>query len=570
MTDLVDRARAWMEADPDPAAREELQAVIDSGDEAELSERMDGTLQFGTAGIRGEVAAGSNRMNRAVVIRTTRGLVDYLLDRHDHVPPEEPVVVGFDGRLSSHQFAEDTIGVLAAAGFRVRYFPEVTPTPIVAYAGRTHNAIASIVITASHNPPQDNGYKVFDWNGAQIIPPVDLRIAEAIDRVGPANEVPRIDHVLTQGHLLVEAIEWHTFDEYWADVAKVRPELDCPRDLAIVYTPMHGVGGRYVEAVMSHAGYTEFHSVPAQAEPDGYFPTVPFPNPEEPGALDLAIELAEQTDADLLLANDPDADRLAVGYPTPHGWQTLTGNEIGCLMADYLLNYYDGVEQPIVINSIVSTPMLGHIAGAHGAHFEQTLTGFKWIANAAMDLEAAGRGVFVFGFEEAIGYSVGPVVRDKDGISAAVVFADMVSCDRSHGISITERLDRLAHAHGLWVSTQKSVVRPGLAGRDEIDGAMAKLATSQPRHLGDVPVMYVTDYRVGADERPRWLPGASLVAFDMENGARVLVRPSGTEPKLKIYVDLPTDLTLDYASTKQSALEQAGVLAEELAEWLGF
>ncbi len=570
MSDLVERARAWIAADPDPATREELQAVIDAGDDAELSERMNGTLQFGTAGIRGEVAAGSNRMNRAVVIRTTRGLVDYLLDQHGEVPPEEPVVVGFDARLSSHQFAEDTIGVLAAAGFRVRYFPEVTPTPIVAYAGKAHDAVASVVVTASHNPPQDNGYKVFDANGAQIVPPVDVLIADAIDRVGPANEVPRIDHVLTNGHLLVEPIEGHIFDEYWAEVSQVRPDLECPRDLAIVYTPMHGVGGRYVEAVMSHAGYHEFHSVPAQAEPDGYFPTVPFPNPEEPGALDLAVELAEQTEADLLLANDPDADRLAVAYPTARGWQTLTGNEIGCLLANYLLYHYDAVQQPIVINSIVSTPMLGHIAGAHGAHFEQTLTGFKWIANAALDLEADGRGIFVFGFEEAIGYSVGPVVRDKDGISAAVIFADMVAYDRAHGIDVTERLTRLANAHGLWVSTQKSIVRPGLAGLDEIEQAMAKLAESQPRHLGDVPVVSTTDFRIGADERPRWLPAAALVSFDMENGARVLVRPSGTEPKLKIYVDLPIVLTLDYASTKASGLEQAGLLADEMADWLGF
>lgn len=569
MSDLMQRARAWIEADPDPATREELESVIASGDDKELSERMNGTLEFGTAGIRGEVAAGSNRMNRAVVIRTTRGVVDHLLELHDHVPPEEPVVVGFDGRLSSYQFAEDTIGVLAAAGIKVRYFPDVTPTPIVAYAGKQHDAIASIVITASHNPPQDNGYKVFDANGAQIIPPVDTLIADAISRVGPANEVPRVDHVLTHGHLLVEPVDGHVFDEYWSDVSAVRPQLDCPRDLAIVYTPMHGVGGRYVEAVMRHAGYTEFHSVPSQMEPDGYFPTVPFPNPEEPGALDLAIELAEQTEADLLLANDPDADRLAVGYPTPGGWRTLTGNEIGCLLADYLLNYYDGVETPIVINSIVSTPMLGHIAGSHGARFEQTLTGFKWIANAALDLEEAGEGVFVFGFEEAIGYSVGPVVRDKDGISAAVVFADMVAHDRSHGIDITERLTRLAQAHGLWVSTQKSIVRPGLAGRDEIDGAMDKLALEQPDSLGDVPVARVTDFRVGAEERPRWLPAAALVVFEMESGSRVLVRPSGTEPKLKIYVDLPIDLTLDYASTKEKGLERAASLADELADWLG-
>ena len=567
-SDLIAVARQWIVDDPDPLTQAELEAVIDSNDVDELSERMAGSLQFGTAGLRGVVAAGSNRMNRAVVIRTTRGLADYLLGRGE---TDAPVVVGADARLSSLTFLEDTVAVLAAAGIPVRFFDEPVPTPLVAYAARLVEAQAAVVITASHNPPRDNGYKVYDRNGAQIIPPVDGEIAAAIADVGPAAAVPRIDDATVGGSPLVGAVPDGWFGRYLGDLDAVRTPPPLGRDLAIVYTPMHGVGGQYVTVALQRAGYEQLLPVAEQYEPDGRFPTVAFPNPEEPGALDLSVALADDTGADLILANDPDTDRLAVALPVRDGtWRPLSGNQIGVLLADYVLEH-TSESRPIVINSIVSSPMLAAVAENYGAVFAQTLTGFKWIWNAALDLEAADEGTFVFGYEEALGYSVGPAVRDKDGISAAVVFTDLAAECRMNGITVWDRLEAMYRRDGLWVSTQKSVVRPGTEGAAEIAAAMGRLAASPPGTIGNVGVTEVVDFQVGAEERPRYLPTASLVALQLEDGGRVLVRPSGTEPKLKIYVDLRRELSADesLAVVESAALRDAESLAAETAMSLG-
>ena len=567
-SDLIAVARQWIVDDPDPLTRAELKAVIDSNDVDELSERMAGSLQFGTAGLRGVVAAGSNRMNRAVVIRTTRGLADYLLGRGD---TDAPVVVGADARLSSLTFLEDTVAVLAAAGIPVRFFDEPVPTPLVAYAARLVEAQAAVVITASHNPPRDNGYKVYDRNGAQIIPPVDGEIAAAIADVGPAAAVPRIDDATVGDSPLVGAVPDGWFGRYLGDLDAVRTPPPLGRDLAIVYTPMHGVGGQYVTVALQRAGYEQLLPVAEQYEPDGRFPTVAFPNPEEPGALDLSVALAEDTGADLILANDPDTDRLAVALPVRDGtWRPLSGNQIGVLLADYVLEH-TSESHPIVINSIVSSPMLAAVAENYGGVFAQTLTGFKWIWNAALDLEGADEGTFVFGYEEALGYSVGPAVRDKDGISAAVVFTDLAAECRMNGITVWDRLEAMYRRDGLWVSTQKSVVRPGTEGAAEIAAAMERLAASPPDTIGNVGVAEVVDFQVGAEERPRYLPTASLVALQLEDGGRVLVRPSGTEPKLKIYVDLRRELSADesLAVVESAALRDAESLAAVTAMSLG-
>jgi phosphomannomutase len=560
--DLTGAARAWIAGDPDPETRAELTAVLDGGDEAELAERMGGTLRFGTAGIRGVVGAGSNRMNRAVVIRTTAGLAAYLAAAR---PGSGPVVVGYDGRLSSPTFAEDAIAVLAASGFSVRYFDRPVPTPLVAFAGTRLGATASIVVTASHNPPQDNGYKVYDTNGAQIIPPVDGEIAAAIDAVPPAAAIARIADPWTNP--AVEVVGPEMSSRYLEGIAALRSPVRS--DLRIVYTPMHGVGRDLAVHALEAAGHGPIHVVPEQAEPDGRFPTVAFPNPEEPGALDLAKALAAELKADLVLANDPDADRLAVCVPVAGGWRTLTGNQIGVLLADYTLQRIgvDGI--PIVVNSIVSTPMLASIAAEHGARFEQTLTGFKWICNAALDLEAAGAGRFVFGFEEALGYSVGPLVRDKDGISAAVWFADMTADAAEAGETVLDRLANLYRRHGLWVSIQASVVRPGAEGLQEIAGAIEKLREQQPATLGGRPVVEVADFRDGAAARPRWLGPQALVAFSLEGGGRVLVRPSGTEPKLKVYVDLTGASTEPLEPAEEVLTAQARATADDLLGFLG-
>lgn len=562
---VYERAAEWIEGDPDPETRAELQALVDAGDSAALGERMAGTLRFGTAGIRGAVEAGSARMNRAVIIRTTAGLAAYLLARHG-AAPKGPVVVGFDARLSSHQFAEDTIGVLTAAGLDVRFFPDPTPTPVVAFAGKECGAIATIIVTASHNPPRDNGYKVYDDNGAQIIPPVDEDIADAIDACGSAIEVSRSPSPLTTA----TPIDQGLFDRYWQAIDAERPQVR-PGHLRIVFTPLHGVGGKPLADVLSRAGYGDVHPVPEQFAPDGRFPTVAFPNPEEPGALDLATDLAARINADLVIANDPDADRLAVAIPSVTGWRSLTGNQIGVLLADHVLSHWSHPQRPLVLNSIVSSPMLADIARAHGARFEQTLTGFKWISNASFDLEASGAGRFAIGFEEALGYSIGPVVRDKDGISAALVFVDMVAAAKGQGLSVDDLLEDLSRRCGLWVSAQHSIVRPGAEGLAEIAAAMARLAVEQPGALSGSSIVATTDFRQGAETRPRWLPANDLVALALDNGGRVLVRPSGTEPKLKIYVDLRADLSPDdaFAAEERRLTEAARDIGAAMAAWLG-
>ena len=559
-------ALAWIEGDPDPETRAELNRIIDAGAVEDLADRMAGTLRFGTAGLRGVVAAGSNRMNRAVVIRATRGLADYLTKADS--PDERPVVVGFDARPSSRGFMEDAVGVLVSAGIPVRYFVDPTPTPLVAYAARVLDARAAVVVTASHNPPADNGYKVYAANGAQIIPPVDGRIAAAIEAVGPAKEVPRVEDALRDGHSLVEEVGAEMFDAYLADLAMSRtPPAKIP-PLKIAYTPLHGVGGKFVVEALADAGYVDVHSVAAQFEPDGRFPTVGFPNPEEPGALDMVTDLASRIGADLVIANDPDTDRLAVGLPADDGWRMLTGNQIGVVLGDYLLEHTKH-DAPIVVSSIVSSPMLGSVAAHRGGRFAQSLTGFKWIWNAGLELEKAG-GTFLFGYEEALGYSVGGAVRDKDGISAAVTFADLVAAETIAGRTVWDRLSDLYRRHGLWVSNQVSVVRPGTQGAVEIAAAMDRLATSPPTDLAGSKVARVVDYSRGADDRPPYLAATKLVELGLGDEGRLLVRPSGTEPKLKVYGDLRADAGAvpDLRRLESDLLARADDLAKALIGFL--
>ena len=564
-TDLIRRTRAWIEGDPDPATRRELESLLDEESWDDLGERMNGVLEFGTAGIRGAVEAGSNRMNRAVVIRTTAGVSAFLRENRSG-----PVVVGFDGRSSSRQFAEDTVGVLVAAGHEVAFFNTPVPTPMVAYAARRLGAGAAVVVTASHNPPADNGYKVYDHNGAQIVPPVDTAIAAAIAQVGSASEVPRTEAGM--GGDVPGASELDLDEMY----AAYRDEVDQVRtrtaggELRVAYTPIHGVGWEIMHRLTADAGYPDFHVVEAQRDPDGSFPTVTFPNPEEPGAMDLVKELGEELGADLVIANDPDADRLAVVLPENGRWRPLTGNQIGVLMADWLLEHWESEERPIVVNSIVSSPMLSAVGELYGAHVEQTLTGFKWIANAAMDLEEQGVGRFVFGYEEALGYSVGPVVRDKDGMSAAIVFMDMAQSLAESGRTVGDRLADLYLRAGLWASTQLSIVRPGSAGVEEIMAAMDRLGERFPSELAGHAVLGGTDYRAGAGERPRWLAATPLVALELEDRGRVLVRPSGTEPKLKIYVDLRGEAGDDIETAEARLREVADEIAAATAGFIGF
>lgn len=557
VTDLIDRARAWISADPDPKTRDELQSLIESGNHDELAARMDGHLQFGTAGLRGAVGAGSNRMNLAVVIRATAGLAAHL------GAVARPVVVGFDARPDSRGFAEAAAGVLIARGIEVLYFPKATPTPLVAFAAKRHEASAAIVITASHNPPADNGYKVYGANAAQIIPPVDEEIAEHIERAGPADDIPRQERVFSGASELANPVPDGLFDAYWNEVSGARLRKQ-GSSLSIVYTPIHGVGGKHLDALFRRAGHDRLDMVEEQAEPDGSFPTVPFPNPEEPGVLDLALELGEKVGADLILANDPDADRLAAVVATADGFRSMSGNELGVLIGDYLLSGHSGPERAIVASSVVSSPMMARVAAARGALHAVTLTGFKWIVNAGLALEKAGEGRFVFGYEEALGYTVGGIVRDKDGLSAALIFTDLAADLAEEGATVLHRLQDLWEAHGVWASAQVSV-----AGEPAVlVGAVDRLASSPPSSLGPYAVHGITDYREGSESRPLWLGVQDLVELDLGDSGRILARPSGTEPKLKIYVDLAAEPADDLLARHRELTQTAARLGSELTAGL--
>jgi phosphomannomutase len=563
--DLRDRARAWIAGDPDPQTRDELQRLLDADDREALADHVGASLAFGTAGLRGAVGPGPNRMNRAVVIRTTRGLADHLLATVPDVTTRG-VIVAFDARHDSLRFAQDTVGVFAGAGIPVQWFPTPQPTPLVPYTQKVLNAAAGVVVTASHNPPRDNGYKVYADGAAQIVPPVDDAIATAIDAVGPASEVPRPEVLETD---LITPVAGELVDRFLADLVAARPPVTGP-ELRIVYTPLHGVARELVVRALADGGYLDVHVVPSQAEPDGDFPTVAFPNPEEPGAMDASLELAAEVGADLVIANDPDGDRLAIAVPDRDGgYRPLTGNQIGVLLADHLLAGTQ-VDRPLVVSSIVSTPMVHAVAEAYGARSEVTLTGFKWIWAAGRDLERSALHTFVYGFEEALGSSVGTVVRDKDGIGGAVAFADLARALAATGRSVLDRWDELCRTHGLWVSHQLAITRPGAAGQVEIAAAMASLDDGAPASLAGHAVTSTTDFRTGADERPPWLAAHDLVAMELTDG-RAMIRPSGTEPKCKIYIDLRAEVGADddLDARAETLLTEAAAVADELAEVVG-
>jgi phosphomannomutase len=568
---LVDTAQAWRDDDPDPRTRAELDrvlAAVGEGSEAavtDLADRFAGTLQFGTAGLRGALGAGPNRMNRAVVIRTAAGLVAWL---HDHVPGVPRIVVGFDARHDSDVFARDTCAVAVAAGCVAMVLPRPLPTPVLAFAVRYLGADAGVMVTASHNPPQDNGYKVYlggraaagPGRGVQIVPPADEQIAAAIAAVGPVLEVPLADD------------GWDTLDDGVLDDYLDRAvSIVAPRELrrcSIVLTPLHGVGGDTVARALRAAGFGEPYLVPEQAAPDPDFPTVAFPNPEEPGALDPALAAARGRGADLVIANDPDADRCAVAVPDPAadgGWRALRGDELGWLLAEHILsvgvphaNELDG-EAATVACSIVSSQLLARIAAAHRVRHVETLTGFKWIARTPG---------LVFGYEEALGYCVAPhLVRDKDGVTAALLVAEFVAGLLTSGRTVLGALDALARAHGVHVTDQLSVRVADLA---LIADAMARLRQAPPAALGGAPVTGVDDLL-----RPQTgLPPTDGLRLRTADGVRVVVRPSGTEPKLKCYLEavvpIPPDAPdADLAAARALARDRLDAVRTDLAELIG-
>lgn len=510
--ELGDRARAWISDDPDETTRTELLDLMAASARSvdareELADRFDGRLEFGTAGLRGEVAAGPNRMNRAVVIRAAAGLAAYLKAEGT----TGTVVVGFDARHHSDDFARDTVAVLRGAGLDAVVLPRPLPTPLLAFAIRHLQCVAGVMVTASHNPRRDNGYKVYLGDGIQIVPPADSKISAAIDAAGSARQVPRRDGATVLSEDIVQA---------YLDAVAAVPDPSSPRGIRVVYTPLHGVGLEIVERAMARCGFDAPIVVPEQARPDADFPTVPFPNPEEPGAMDLAIALARRSAADLVIANDPDADRCAVAVPTVQGWRTLRGDEVGVLLADHLLRRG---ARGVFATTIVSSSLLCRLAAAYRADYRQTLTGFKWIGRVPG---------LRYGYEEALGYCVAPqIVRDKDGVSALLLVAELAAELKAAGASLLDRLDEIAARHGVYATDSLSV---RVADRTVIEAALRRLRETPPTVLGGLSVERVDELSQPEGD----LPPTEGLRFQLAGDGRVVVRPSGTEPKLKCYLEV--------------------------------
>ncbi|CAM3913888.1 phospho-sugar mutase [Corallococcus sp. ZKHCc1 1396] len=532
-TGLRERAEAWRKADPDPETQAELAQVLAKSDWADLSDRFAQDLEFGTAGLRGVLGAGPNRMNRAVVRRTTAGLARYLKATVPDVT-SRGVVVGRDARRLSRELAEDTAAVLVAEGIPAHVFPEPVPTPVTAFAVLHLNAAAAVMVTASHNPPEYNGYKVYWGNGAQIVPPQDVGIADAIAKVEPANQVPLLTPAQGRAKGLWRDLPEDVGNAYLRAILDLRLYKKGSDTLSIVYTAMHGVGGAWAVLALKEAGFPRVTPVAEQQQPDGRFPTVRFPNPEEPGAMDLSLATAERVRADVVLANDPDADRLAVmARDASGGLRLLTGNEVGVLLGHYVLTQGAKDGRAHVVTTIVSSTQLGEIARGLGAAYDEVLTGFKWIANRALERSRTEGTQFVFGYEEALGYTVGTATRDKDGVGAALVFADLAAWCESRGTTVLGYLEEIQRAFGLHVGAQRNVTLPGAAGAQTIRAIMQAFRASPPERIGGTRVSAVRDYQQGEGG----LPPSNVVAFALEGGGRVTLRPSGTEPKIKYYFE---------------------------------
>ncbi|KZE89060.1 phospho-sugar mutase [Microbacterium sp. TNHR37B] len=530
----VDAARAWRDQDPDDVTRAELDALIDAAEAgdpaaaADLEDRFSGRLEFGTAGLRGRLGAGPTRMNRVLVAQAAAGLAAYLLEEADGATPT--VIVGYDGRRNSDVFARDSAEIFAGAGLRAILLPRLLPTPVLAFAVRHLGAAAGVMVTASHNPPDDNGYKVYLGgadDGSQIVAPADAEIAAHILAVSDAGDIG----ALPRGAF--ETAEEEVVDAYVAATATVAPAPAGAAGLNWVYTAMHGVGYETLERILTAAGYPLPTVVAEQIAPDGTFPTVAFPNPEEPGAMDLAFATARDAQAELILANDPDADRLAVAIPdaeAPEGWRRLTGNQVGLLLGWRAART---ATSGALACSLVSSPGLQTVAEHYGLDFHSTLTGFKWISRAP--------GI-VYGFEEALGYLVNPgTVRDKDGISAAIALLGLVSEAREEGRSLGDLLRQFDETFGFFESGQVSVRVEDLS---VIPRVMAALRSAPPASIGGTAVERVDDLLAGVGDLPR----GDVLRFWLTDGSRVIVRPSGTEPKVKVYLDVRGESAAQAAS----------------------
>ena len=542
MDDLRELVERWIAADPDPEARAELAALVERGAWDELGERFAHGLTFGTAGLRGRLGAGPSRMNVATVRAASAGLARHLLDAVEGAA-DAGVVVGHDARHGSARFAAEAAAVFSGAGLRTYRLPPLAPTPLTAFAVRHLGCAAGVMITASHNPPQDNGYKVYLGDGAQIAPPADAAIAAAIARAGAPNALP-----LGDGGEPADVAE-----AYLRAILAALPAA-AARELRIVYTPLHGVGAALCLEALARAGFPAPHVVAEQVEPDPDFPTVARPNPEEAGTLDLALAEAAAQQADVLLANDPDADRLAVAIPGPEGWRRLHGNEIGALLADFLLEHCEDPRRALLVTTVASSTLLGRMAEASGVAYVETLTGFKWMMRA---VAGAPERRLLLAYEEALGYAVSDVVRDKDGISAALVVAQLAASEKRAGRTLQDRLEAIAARYGAHATDQLTLELEGPEGPRRMRRITDRLRSDPPRALLGRALEAVEDLSAGGGA----LPAADVLILRAP-GVRVVVRPSGTEPKLKCYLEVVAD---DLAA----AARQLEVLRAEITEMIG-
>ncbi len=543
---LLDTARAWLAEDPDPATAAELVALIAKAEASdadaidELADAFDGTLQFGTAGLRGRLGPGSNRMNRIVVARAAAGLAAYLVAHGGRA-----VVIGYDARRNSDIFARDTAAIMSGAGITAMVLPSALPTPVLAFAIRELGCDAGVMVTASHNPPDDNGYKVYLGDGSQIVPPVDAEIAACIAAVGSLASIPQSDDFTT--------LDGAVLDSYVARAVSLLG--DGPREVSAVYTAMHGVGGEVFMRAVAAAGFPAPIKVAQQFDPDARFPTVNFPNPEEPGAMDLALADARAQGADVIIANDPDADRCAVGIRTAVDYRMLTGDEVGALLGWWIAERGRRAGKPVhgvYGQSIVSGTLLERIAADAGLGYATTLTGFKWISKVP-DLR--------FGYEEALGYCCDPeAVNDKDGITASLLMLELVAALKAEGRGVQDVLDDLARRFGVYATSQLSVRVSDIA---LISDAMARLRADPPTSLGGRDVVRMDDLENGADG----LPPTDGLRFTLTD-ARVIIRPSGTEPKLKCYLQVVVPVTGEIGRAQAGAQSELEAIRASVAESL--
>ncbi len=551
---LYAAARAWRDDDPDPTTRDELTTVLDAaqaGDDAahsDLEDRFSGMLEFGTAGLRGALGAGPNRMNRSVVIRAAAGLTAYLKNEGG-AGPTPLVVIGYDARYNSDVFARDTAAVVVGAGGRALVLPQPLPTPVLAFAIRHLGAQAGVMVTASHNPPQDNGYKVYLGDGSQIVPPADREIAGHIAQVAHVADVP----LATEGW---ETLDMTLVDDYLDSVVRVVDPAS-PRDLYVVHTSLHGVGHATVNAAFTRAGFDEPRAVDEQASPDPDFPTVAFPNPEEAGAIDLALDRARLSGCDIVIANDPDADRCAAAVvdPAVGDWRMLRGDEVGALLGAHIVAR--GVTPDDVFAcSIVSSRLLSAIAASAGIRHVETLTGFKWISRVPG---------LRYGYEEALGYCVAPTsVRDKDGVSAALLLAELAATLKAQGRTLLDLLDDLAVAHGVHATDSFSVRVSDLS---QIGTLMGRLREAPPATIAGIAVERMDDLSRGEGG----LPPTDGLRWYTTDGSRVIVRPSGTEPKVKIYLEViepvaGIEVTGGLAAARATAAERLAAIRADFEE----